>query len=410
MEYDDVTGFIQTERYYTTDNGFINSEIDAIADQYDIRNRLEERDSRLFKWNLYYDDFHPIQTVAPHPNFNGNINSTKGYYKFLGSPSVQVMNDPGIFNFSIYDYIYDGLGRLVSADAELSSGPSTNSPPSTAGDEIYNYDRIGNITSLLRNDIDGNVADDWTYSYQFGNNRLQEILNINTSLRSYTYDDNGNLSTDPYRNLIATKYGRSNLPYVLEMNNTASQDFGLLYNYLYNINDQRIFKIGNNNTNGGEFYLRDSKGNEMAVFNLSQDFGNAEWTWYVNGSQRAMKYKANIGEQTEVLDPSTVTDFDEVDMLDQENLRIITGIQTSITAGYTLPDKLVKYRLANDTVFHYLLSNYLVYLMDHDSTFIVDEEQGSWQLEDQNSLVPLLTEGESGTRLTLGSIAEIEAG
>ncbi|MEM6965148.1 MAG: RHS repeat-associated core domain-containing protein [Bacteroidota bacterium] len=237
--------------------------------------------STFFDWELRYDGNTFGNQAA---NYNGNINGTVGRYKF-----DQANNAPTDFaDFCRYHYTYDRMNRLTVANGTLKqNGSSINNQ---WGDAFYAYDKIGNFTSLRRKERStGNSVNHVKYYYQYqGNtNRLTQI-NLNSSSgpidRSIAYDSNGNLLTDSKRGINGTTYGRANLPW--------TQAIGInTNNYLYDINDARIFKAAHNITFRAipvaEFYLRDAAGKELAVYN----FNSNQLTWYVFGNERVARIR-----------------------------------------------------------------------------------------------------------------------
>ena len=80
-------------------------------------------------------------------NFNGNINATEGIYK-LG----QATNTPdnfGTTSSTTYQYFYDDLNRLTTANAEVQvNGLTSYNYNAENGDVTYSFDKIGNLIPI----------------------------------------------------------------------------------------------------------------------------------------------------------------------------------------------------------------------------------------------------------------------
>ncbi|NJN77201.1 MAG: hypothetical protein HC803_01795, partial [Saprospiraceae bacterium] len=306
--YDDALGHVKKVEYYD-DEGNCTKLIDATTYQYDVRDRLTKMDSRLFRWDLYYDDI--ALAFAPNANnsWNGNIKGSKALYKF-GANTYTITNVTNLTNFtgqdqSQYDYTYDNLNRLISANAKH-TGLTITGNLNDLGDVTYAYDKIGNITNLTRKEINNTntlVTTQYSYNYLAGTNRLMAInipqANTMVTDRVYTYDDNGNLKSDSKKGMVNTVYGRANLPWTINMSNTGvSTSTGAInseIDYLYDVNDSRLFKTKTEvaqNAEGGvvtlsEYYLKSSSGQDLGIY----DFNSDELTWYVFGKERIAKFK-----------------------------------------------------------------------------------------------------------------------
>jgi YD repeat-containing protein len=110
------------------------------------------------------------------------------------------------------------------------------------------YDAAGNISSMQRNGANGNALDNFSYTYQSGNNRLASITNaVNSTTYNYTYDGNGNVTSDQLRGISSIQYNNRNLPEQLtnSENTTVS--------YWYDGGGNRIRKI--QGTESDEIYV-----------------------------------------------------------------------------------------------------------------------------------------------------------
>jgi RHS repeat-associated protein len=153
----------------------------------------------LFTFRLHYND--PANTTPAL--YNGNISQT--YWKTANSDN----------SLRHYDYRYDALNRLTFA---------------TDNQERYsenlNYDKNGNITDLVRKGATNSnatafgIMDQLTYLYDSGNKLLkvqdaagQEGFKDGTNTgNDYTYDNNGNMTSDANKGITSIIYNHLNLP------------------------------------------------------------------------------------------------------------------------------------------------------------------------------------------------------
>ncbi len=305
--YDLITGLNTSIKHYNTEVCGPNTESESITPNqliqtinktYDVRNRLFKQSSELLNISLFYDNNLPSsiwpQNVNASQNWNGNINAMQVEYRADNS-NIDVINDADVnLKFSHqtdYGYTYDRLNRLTKADAiqgnaVYASNVSTSSYG--VGDAFYSYDKIGNILSLergIKDSIINNVSQNilisqaWDYSYGNGNNHLTEVSPANTltSGRSYTYDSNGNLSSDDHRDITGIDYYRGNYPYQINQTNE-------IIDYLYGTENLRMYKhvlnTNSNTTETEEYYLKD-----IGVLDMVND----SWTYYLTGLSREAK-------------------------------------------------------------------------------------------------------------------------
>ena len=165
----------------------------------------------LFAFQINYNDIADTNKKL----FNGNISQT--FWKTANQ-------DTSIKN---YIYTYDKLNRLKSAVDNLNKF-----------NESLNYDKNGNITSLVRlgqvvggvplitNPTDFGTMDNLIYTYDTGN-KLQIVSDSandtygfkddfigsgSDTTIDYTYDDNGNMLTDTNKGITNITYNYLNLP------------------------------------------------------------------------------------------------------------------------------------------------------------------------------------------------------
>ncbi len=134
-----------------------------------------------------------------------------------------------------YDFTYDFLHRVKNADhTTFESIDGTIQSILNRYTTSYNYDAIGNITNLTRQGLTGFEPSSCTYNYGeidnltygYGENGIR-LSNVTDNAPSegrekgfkpssaggdYTYDENGNLTSDPNKGITAIEYNHLNLP------------------------------------------------------------------------------------------------------------------------------------------------------------------------------------------------------
>src|SRR5690606_36552836 len=128
----------------------------------------------------------------------------------------------------------------------------------------------------------------WNYSYAGSSNKLSAVLGQNsyTATRNYSYDANGNLLTDPYRNIDATEYGRA--AYAFELTNIdGSSQYKT--KFLYSVNVQRVYKSVEEVSGIAEdYYLIDAFGKTVALWH-NPETGSPVWEHFVHGAEREVR-------------------------------------------------------------------------------------------------------------------------
>ena len=157
----------------------------------------------------------PDLAYKAEPYYNGNISAIT--WQTYNSGQEQG-----------YTYTYDHVNRIKSASHVYATGTNTWNM-NEAGFSVGNimYDRNGNIQSLKRqakNLYGVYVLDDLDYSYEDAevSNRLQAVIDSsgvgegfkdgNTSAIDYSYDANGNLTSDANKDIASIEYNLLNLP------------------------------------------------------------------------------------------------------------------------------------------------------------------------------------------------------
>lgn len=176
-----------------------------------------------------------------------------------------------------YDFGYDGLSRLQTADYILDgSNPDAFDVPTIT------YDGAGNIDLLQRHDQAGALVDNLDYGYTNGTNQLNHVTENASSSHSWDpkegsfgYDANGNLTSmtgNPTLSNVA--YDHRNLPVQMTLDGDTEQ----INNY--NADGQRILKeVQTSSGTTWSFYIKDGlstlgviQGGELQYINiLGQD-------------------------------------------------------------------------------------------------------------------------------------------
>ena len=223
------------------------------------------------------------QEIGGTPQSNGNI-SWMTYY--MSSLTYQTPFGPT--NTVGYSYTYDNANRLN--DAQFGAlFPSPNNSWATQAQyttSSIGYNADGGISGLERLDNNGSLIDYLAYNYQSGTHKLSSISNEVGTGSSYTYDANGNVTSDSKAGIVFILYDPFNEPVEVCLSN------GTVYTYGYDVNGVRILKNwGGSNWN---FYMNDPDGKTFAI-NLepySQDVDYNVWVPQAGSSTG----NSNIGQ------------------------------------------------------------------------------------------------------------------
>ena len=177
---------------------------------YNVRSWLTGIDGSLFKETLHYNELRSDRLGTDRRRFGGDVSS------------MEWRSGAGTGTRS-YDFAYDGLGRLVSADY------------GEHGDHVvgygtsYSYDNMGNLLSLSRegdmtSSLKG-IVDNLSMTYD--GNMLASVSDSapapsvtgSADFRDgasmaveYTYDRNGDMTSDLNRKVSLISYNRQNRP------------------------------------------------------------------------------------------------------------------------------------------------------------------------------------------------------
>ncbi len=179
----------------------------SIVQNYNARGWLAKSSSPLFSFSLYYDR----PTDLSRAQYNGNI-------------SEQIWVTGGEFTPHQYGYTYDRANRLQIGISDEGHG------------ETLTYDKMGNITNLVRSGqphLPGGVG---TFAYNYGSsgNQLQSFTNNSNYSRSFQYNGFGSVVADGH---IKMSYNELNLPSQVTDNNNMPK-----VSYLYNALGAKLTK------------------------------------------------------------------------------------------------------------------------------------------------------------------------
>ncbi len=130
-----------------------------------------------------------------------------------------------------YAFTYDNLNRLTSGTLNQ-NGANAFTLNNLA------YDENGNIQTLNRS-LAGVPADVLTYTYQANSNQLYSVTDAANQARfakssTYSYDANGNLTTDAGKSITAIAYNHLNLP------SRITRSVGGVVSYTYTASGQKL--------------------------------------------------------------------------------------------------------------------------------------------------------------------------
>jgi len=189
---------------------------------YNVRGQMLLADGRIAKQNLGYNSNRNYKQVSPA--YNGNISVNEWKYR-LGRKWLS----------EVYEYEYDKYDRLSSALS--TSVDSLGNATAGIHDTQYEYDNMGNITSIIRKSInidDGTVGNRDEATLEYDGNHLVHSSNkgFTDSSRDtqiadreydnadeFSYDANGNMTRNLNKGIVKIVYNVLNLPDYIYMRN-----------------------------------------------------------------------------------------------------------------------------------------------------------------------------------------------
>lgn len=210
-DYNEI-GQLKTKHLHSENSG--SSFLQDVPYTYNERGWISAAgaSSNLFSFGLRYNS--PDAGVTPE--FNGNISEMLYLGVHSGSKS--------------FNYTYDPLNRLTDAAST-----------SNLLNEHIGYNMMGNITALTRT---GGSPAVLAYIYYNGNqsNQLQTVTNNGTAYKSYTYDNNGNATSDGNTVSKTINYNLLNLP------RTVTNGATPLASYTYDATGHKLQNTGSDGT------------------------------------------------------------------------------------------------------------------------------------------------------------------
>jgi|GEM_PF-1072243 len=189
-----------------------------------------------------------------------------------------------------YGYKYDALNRIKRA--RYKAGENLTTEKQFFDIKGVNYDKNGNIKRLDRFSptagFDGNEeTDHLTYTYYQLSNRLKSVTDAtgnangfkdgNTSNNDYSYDVNGNLTSDANKGITSISYNHLNLPTEIKFDNSNTKKI----NYTYSADRTKLRKITNDN---GNITITDYADNFVYENNTLKQFYHKEGYVEPNGN------------------------------------------------------------------------------------------------------------------------------
>lgn len=247
--------------------------MDTVRYTYNIRGWLSSVKSRGFVQKLHYVTGFGSGFVSC---YNGNI------------AGIEYEQNGNSYN---YMFSYDGLNRLLAADSRDAQGNRT------PHHEMYEYDKMGNITYLERK-FSENKMD--ALSIQYTGNHIKKVStgsrtfdysfdfesmsypDLSDAAIEYYYDGNGNLIKNLDKGVVATRHNLLNLPDTVQFRNGNQ----IINSYLA---DGRKVKTVYKTYTSGIVVPQDS----VYHGNLSYDTSTDEWdghymyrSWYYGQTPR----------------------------------------------------------------------------------------------------------------------------
>jgi len=193
--------------------------------------------------------------------YNGNINGIS----WQSNKPQSALNTSGIQSPVMYSYSYDPKYQLANATWGVPNfANQTFTNGNMFSETVSGYDYNGNITGIVRNDVNGVVRDNFNnYQYQANTNMLSSVGTVGnaTSYATYAYDELGRLKSE-----VKTGGDTYNLAYDISGKITGIYDASnqLKVSFTYDENGSRISRT---DATGTTYYVYDSSGNTIAIYN-----------------------------------------------------------------------------------------------------------------------------------------------
>ena len=176
--------------------------------KYDISGNLTSQVNEVFQMQLYRE--RPFSSFVS-PNYAGMISECRWNHRKGVSE-----------NWHSYQYAYTPYGEFQGV--QLQHGPAMQT---RNVEKNLTYDLNGNILTLQRTGTDGSLIAD--YSYHYSGNRLDSLSDAGDSVRTFSYDANGNMISD---SKINCKFQYNILNLTEKVSDAGSQEL-LRYTWLF---------------------------------------------------------------------------------------------------------------------------------------------------------------------------------
>ncbi len=214
---------------------------------YNVRGWLKKtnndgnNDNDLFNFIIMYNDI--VDTSKKL--YNGNISRIYSYTLSANSTGNTINTK--------YTYNYDALNRITSAiDGTIDQRYSLQSVSYDKNGNIQNLVRKGNIVENPTQASDFGIMDNLLYDYDNGN-KLKKVTDTSGKIQGfndgtnqtieYTYDVNGNLTSDANKGITSILYNHLNLQTQVKFDNSNTKK---IY-YTYAADGTKLRKVTNDN-------------------------------------------------------------------------------------------------------------------------------------------------------------------
>ncbi len=215
-------GELIDKNLHSADNGAAFAQ--SVDYRYNIRGWLTSINNAALSINSQNDDDNDYFGMELYYNTTDNQLGNTGL--FNGNISGVLWKKGAAGNYKQgYLYDYDEMNRITRADYKNLSVPVT---AATYGMEVPQYDLNGNILALKRWQAGGKLMDDLNYTYLNGN-QLQSVsdgsgnaegfADGHIGANDYSYDANGNMTSDLNKAITSIAYNHLNLPIRVTRNN-----------------------------------------------------------------------------------------------------------------------------------------------------------------------------------------------
>ncbi len=224
--------------------------------------------------------------------YNGNISQMH-----VSIPDPAQLEQGNFVNATLgKTYYYDQLNRILSSLNHDDFTPSSYTWAASIGNVSeqyktnYTYDANGNILTLFRNGVNGNLPmDNMVYHYTPNTNKLEYVSELQTDdynypddienqdPNNYQYDQIGNLIVDQSEEIEDIDWNvMGKISKITRTTNSTKSDLEFVYDESGNrIEKIEYYKVTDQRIIARTLYSLDPSGNPMTIYNLN--------TWLENG-------------------------------------------------------------------------------------------------------------------------------